>query len=210
MSKENPLRPQQDRDIGTTVAVIGGRRVTAYNEKLAFDILDQIAEGKTLNDICTIENGMPHRRTFRRWVVLHPPLAKAYREALLISASSLEEEALDIARTIRKNPGTSTDIRAAEVALNQFRWSATRRDPAKYGERGLINIAVPIQINTGLNLGEGAKANSETSSVYDIKASVPQEIVIEEDEIKLITSKSKRYGPRKRVLTPRVPKEVKK
>lgn len=209
--KPIPLQPTQDRTIGLPHTQVAGRWVTAYDEKIALSILDRLAEGQTLNEICTIKNAMPHKATFRRWVFLHPDLAKAYREAVQISATSLEEESLDLARAIRKRPGTAVDVRAGEVALGQLRWSAARRDPSKYGERTAVSIAVPIQINTGLNLGEGAGA-SVTPNIYEVKAQIPQEVVIEESAIKLIPPGKKydRKAPRKRVLTPRIPAEVKK
>ncbi len=202
-------------------------------DKEVLRILEKVAEGQTLNQICTLANAMPTRATFRRWCMLNPDLGKAYREATLISATALEEEAIDIARQIRANSGTGTEVRAAEVAMNQFRWSATRRDPAKYGERQQASIIVPIQINTNLNLGQDGDKPVEESNIYDIKAQVmlpvdeaydraegpppntvpeaPGEIVVPEkgaNSIKLVP-KSQRWdpkAPRKRVLTPRVPK----
>lgn len=150
--------------------------LSTYNPELALGIVERIAEGETLSAICVKGSGMPSRQTFHRWVVRYPELSRAYSAARELSAHSLEEEALDTARQLKgpdRKKLTPTEVRALDVAMNQLRWSASRRNPKVYSERGAISITVPIQINTSMDLGAGGNL----ADVYKVNARVelPQE-----------------------------------
>lgn len=145
---------------------------------MALAICERIAEGETLSAICSKGSGMPSRQTFHRWVVRYPELSRAYAAARELSAHSLEEEALDMARELKdpqkgRKKLTPSEVRAFDIAMNQLRWSAARRNPRVYSERGAINVTVPIQINTSLDLG----GPQQIENVYQLKAAVdvPQE-----------------------------------
>lgn len=163
-------QPRQDRDVLPRVG-LGTRFVTKYDPEKALRIIERVAEGETLNAICRGQPGMPHPTTFRRWMVNYPDLAKAYEVAIRISASSLEEEALDEARKIKASPKDGTHVRAAEVLIQQLRWSAERRDAAKFGQKAAVNIRVPVQIVTpiDLNLASGGESIPD---IYTIDAKV--------------------------------------
>lgn len=166
-----PDFPKQDEDLGLHRQRVGGRFVTAYDPGVALKVCELVAEGLTLSEICKPGGGMPHRQTFHRWVVADVELQKAYMAARELSAHSMEEEALDIARELRKEGDlSSAKVRAYDVAMNQLRWSASRRNPRVYSERGQLQITVPIQINTSLNLDEGPPPEqARTDNVYDVK-----------------------------------------
>lgn len=148
--------PGDDVEVGALVPTEkGASRVTAYDAKVAETILMKIADGATLREIAKIP-GMPTKSTIQRWIMKYPELAQAWKAAREMSASSLEEEALDMARVLKKQTGfTGTKVRAFEVAMNQFRWSAAHRDPATFGQTTQPNLVIPIQINTSLDLGDG-------------------------------------------------------
>lgn len=133
-------------------------------------IVEKIAEGQLLKDI-TKKPGMPNRTTFYRWVIKNPDLAQAYNAAIALSAHTLEEDALELARTIKGDTTASgTKVRAFEVAMAQFRWSAERRDPARYANRTAGTLVVPIQINTTLDLKGGISSENvyKVESVIDV------------------------------------------
>jgi hypothetical protein len=158
--------------------------LTKYTPERALDICEFVAEGGTLTDICTGKDGMPVRATFHRWCAQYPDLHKAYLAARELSALSLEEEALGLARKL-KNAGsdiTGVKVRAFEVAMAQFRWSAVRRDPKRYGQSAEKSSAVNIQINTTLDLGsDGAGPGLEGQAIYTVTAHVPAEPEATED-----------------------------
>lgn len=136
-------------------------------------VLEAIAAGDTLKDISQ-RPGFPTRDTFYKWMMLYPDLKLAYDAARELSALSLEEEALDMARTLKApNDFTGTKVRAYEVAMAQFRWSAERRDPSRYAGGQKTAVVVPIQINTTLDLGQqGGAAPAATRTTYDFAASI--------------------------------------
>lgn len=194
--------PQRERDAGFKRTEVGGRWLTSYDPHIALEMVERIAEGETLVQI-TKDKKFPTRGTFMKWMVRVPELREAYMAARELSALSMEEEAIENAREVRKNPGTAQAVRAAEIAINQLRWSASRRDPKNYGDKGLAATIVPVTIQTTLNLGEGTQqVGAEIPDIYTIditpKAEEPVRSLLD----------TKKEPPRgKRKLIPRVPVE---
>lgn len=168
--------PKQDARLGLAKEKIGGRFVTKYDPALALEILELVAQGKTINAICQPRSKFPHPVTFKRWVVNNPELARALDVARRMSAEAIEEEALDVARAIKQTQRDGTQVRAHEVLLQQLRWSAERRDPAKYGTRTPVSIRVPIQINTTLDMGKGEAEIGGAGDIYKITATTSKSV----------------------------------
>jgi hypothetical protein len=153
---------------------MSGTVAAGYNTDFAVKIMEGIAGGMTIGEILKQE-GMPSRATFYRWLVVYPELNKSYEAARELSAQSFEEEALDMARTLKgTNDFSGTKVRMYEVAMAQLRWSAARRDPKRYGAKQEASLVVPIQINTTLDMGNGAKTLEGTTispdNIYHIEA----------------------------------------
>ncbi len=158
LAKPGPDSPKQDRDVSPerqriTDLVRGDRVVTAYNRGMAIEMCELIADGRTLREICKPGAGFVSYWTFRRWCVEQPDLMAAYREARTLSAIAFEDESIEMARSIRDEPGSAQDVRAFDVAMNHLRWVAARRNPHLFSEKAAIKLTVPIQINTNLDLG---------------------------------------------------------
>lgn len=179
----------QDKAAGLKEGRIGGALVPGYDGEVAMKVMEAIAEGKTLVEVSKMQ-GMPSRATIYRWLAAYPDLAKAYEVAREISAQSFEEEALDMARTLKgDNDFTGVKVRMYEAAMGQFRWSAARRDPKRYGAKTEAALVVPIQINTTLDMGSGSGDRMPVTSdagdnIYSITASVegPDDIAEMVDE----------------------------
>lgn len=179
---------------------IGGRWQTSYDPHVALEIVERIAEGETLASI-TQDKKFPTRATFMKWLVRVPELREAYMAARELSALSFEEEAIDNARELRRSPGTAQAVRAADIAINQLRWSATRRDPKNYGDKGLAATIVPVTIQTTLNLGDGSKQiGAEIPDIYTIDITP-----VEAPPVRSLLDTKKEPPPGKRKLTPRLP-----
>lgn len=204
--------PKQDRLLGLPRERIPGgpgkpdRFVTAYDPGIALAIVEKVAEGELLKNICTIENGFPSKQTFLKWVSREPELAKAYQAAMAISALSFEEEAIDEARKSYKSPGTAQAVSAAGKLIDQLRWSAARRNPQHYGDKSQTQVVVPVHISTSLNLGEGSTQQvvEEIPDIYTLSIEAPAV----EDDAKPLLPDRRQIGPRKTVLTPRVPMDA--
>lgn len=148
------------------------RTTSEYSAATALSICQAVAEGNTLTDIVKRED-MPARATIYRWFVVFPEFKEAFDRAKTLSAFSYEEKALEVADLLTKpNDFSSTRIKAFEVALAQWRWTAARRDAATYGGNVQGNQAMAVQINTNLNLGqmEGTTSAVNSENIYKFTA----------------------------------------
>src|SRR3990172_526381 len=195
--------PAQDRAVSPVRErlldpVRGDRVVTAYNPMMAVEMCERIADGFTLRELCAPGNGFVSYYTFRRWCLLQPELALAYREARTLSAINFEEESIDMAREIRTDPGSAQRVRAFDVAMNHLRWVAARRNPQLFSEKAAIKLTVPIQINTNLDLGGSLMdqtLDKSGKSTYTLEATVME---LEQDvDAKPLLEGGKQPRPRK-------------
>ena len=172
-----------------------------------YDVCEAVAFGADLDECCQ-RPGFPARETFIGWLMRDPQVALVYQRAREVSAYALEDEALALARQRVRAPKSSLDLRAAEVLIQQIRWAAAKRNPQVFSEKSAVNVTVPIQINTSLDLGRGAaEGTAEFPNIFELKAEVAREIETTADpETPVLESgefrKRKKPGPRKRVLEP--------
>lgn len=176
-----------------------GRFLTTYSPEVGLALVERISQGETLSKLLDGScRSYPSRPTFYKWLIAHPDLAKAYYLARELSAQSFEDEALDMAREIKRSPGDGTKVRAFSVALDQLRWSASKRDPGRFGQQSNVQIRVPVQINTTLDLGSegGGGSTAEHPNIYQIDAAVRVEGIPQD------TPGMEASTARKRVLVP--------
>jgi hypothetical protein len=95
-------------------------RPSEFSDETAAKILELLAGGTSLRDLCQIE-GMPHRSTIHRWVLNHPQFDAAYKLARELGAESLAEQALEAALTV-----TEETSRAGRLKWDALRWHAGR------------------------------------------------------------------------------------
>lgn len=155
----------------------------AYTAEIALKICELIAEGKTMVDICASDD-MPARKTVYEWLTRYPKFFDAYERAKELSAQSLEEEALLMARTLKNaHDFTGTKVQAYNIAMGQLRWSAARRDKNRYGQSTpSVSTTIPIVINTSLNLGQEGPPSETEQSIYTINVEVPTSQLQDEEE----------------------------
>lgn len=161
-----------DEDETEVVVEKKAKTPVQYSYEVAEGILIAIAEGKTLTAIVKLP-GMPARNTIYKWLTLYPKFSDAFERAKTVSAQSFEDEALTIARNLAgPNDYTGTKVSALNYAMQQLRWSAARRDPDRYGQRADATAAIPITINTTLNLGQDGQPppTDEKKSIWTVEA----------------------------------------
>ena len=100
-------------------------------------IIDRVAGGEALKDICTAADAPCARSTFYVEVAKAPDLAIAYDLARAARSLPIEEEILEITDRVLGRPGAGEKIdpRAAQVALNAKMWLLERMDPRRFGSR---------------------------------------------------------------------------
>lgn len=166
-------RPQRERETLNLPAIKhGGRYFTKYDPEVALDIVARLSEGELLSKI-TSPDATPltiTRSTFLRWVATVPELQTAYSAALQLSAHAFEEKAIDKAEKTAALPGSPQNVSAASLLVGQYRWSAARRNPTRYSDKGNTQIVVPVNINTTLDLGSLKQTSDvEVPDIYTIK-----------------------------------------
>lgn len=164
---------------------VKGRFFTKYNPQIALDIVERIADGELLSKI-TAKDAEPltvTKQTFLRWVATVPELSTAYSAAMQISAHAFEEKAIDYAERTAKLPGSPQNVSAASLLISQYRWSAARRNPTRYSDKGNTQIVVPVNINTTLNMGDQRQTvDVEVPNIYTISVPVKEDKPIIEGE----------------------------
>lgn len=153
-----------------------------YTPSRAARVLELVAEGRSPREVAAIleaeEPGIGFSiHTINNWRISYKEFGLLYEDAWAASAQNLEGEALDIARELIAEGAahTGTGVKAREVAMNQMKWSAGRRDRRRYGDTAQTVSIVPIQINTTLNLGDGAELGSQTATPYEVAARIEKE-----------------------------------
>lgn len=207
---------KQDKGAGLVPTRAGKHRMAAYDPLVLLKVLERIAQGELLIDL-EKEPGFPRRLTIMQWVMADGAAARAFAAAVEMSAMAMEEKAIQMGRQIAADPGTGTKVRAFEVAMNQLRWSASRRNPKKFGEQRQTTIVVPVTINTSLPLGEASvgTGTEDHPNIYQIDAKVVLEGTNEEEALEAAAAldpeekfmdydyePTKPQGPQKPVLVP--------
>lgn len=203
---------KQDAGAGLEPTRIGRHRIAKYDPLVLLKVLERIAGGDLLIDL-EKEPGYPRRLTIMQWIMADGAAARAFQAAVEMSAMAMEEKAIQMGKEIAGAPGSGTRVRAFEVAMNQLRWSASRRNPKKFGEQRSTTVVVPVTINTSLPLG-GASVGTGTEdhpNIYQIEAKV----VVEDEETAIVEAAETNpdepfidydpepdHGPRKVVLVP--------
>lgn len=198
-------RPNRERNELKLPAIEtkGGRWFTKYNPDIALDIVEKIADGELLSKI-TAKDALPltvTKQTFLRWVSSVPELQTAYSAALQLSAHSFEEKAIDKAEKVALNPGTPQNVSAASLLISQYRWSASRRNPTRYSDKGNTQIVVPVNINTTLDMGSNTQSvDVEVPNIYTISIARPDEKEIVEGEFSEVDERSDELSPQSKEI----------
>lgn len=75
-------------------------------------------------------------------------------------------------------------MRATEALASQLRWSAEKRNPQVYAKQQAVNLSVPIQINTSLDMGgSSGTGTAEFPNIYAIEAQTVQYVDVTPDDV---------------------------
>lgn len=191
---------KKERQMGLEITRVEDLRIPVFDPVLMLKVALEVAKGELLKNVL-MKPGMPSMSTVQHWISIEPTAARALKSARELSAMAFEEEAIEIGRTRAKDPGTGQKVRAAEVLMNQLRWSAGRRDPKNFGDQSTTRIVVPVHITTPLPLTEEAAVEAGEKAevnIYDVEAKVvvpadPDNLLIDQDpDAELVPIKEKK------------------
>jgi hypothetical protein len=81
---------------------------------------------------------MPHIATIMRWLIVHVEFREQYVRARESSADHFAEKVVDISEGVLD---FRYDASAARVAMDGFKWAASKQQPRKYGDNRHIDLS---------------------------------------------------------------------
>jgi hypothetical protein len=125
-------RQDDAREPGASTSIAKPRgRPPLYSPALAEEVLRRMEGGENISDICA-DPAMPSWPTLIKWRRTNEDFSTQYARARQSSAEALEYRALDEAYR-----ATPENAHAARLVVDTIKWSAAKRDPAKYADKQL-------------------------------------------------------------------------
>lgn len=106
-----------------------GGRPSLYTPEIAEQILQEIAGGKDLIQVCS-QPGMPSRWAVNRWLDSVPGFATQYARAREMLADLELHRLKEIAESC-----TEENVNSTRVKLNHFQWRLMKIAPRTYGDK---------------------------------------------------------------------------
>jgi hypothetical protein len=123
-----------------------------YTDKIAAEILDRLADGITLTNICE-DNHLPSRITVWRWTQGRNGAPEEFRgrylEARTAQADKYFDEIMHVARETMAAP-SSDRANANRLFVDATKWSLAKMRPNVYGDQARLHVgadseAPPVQ-----------------------------------------------------------------
>lgn len=119
-------------------------RKVHYSPEIVEQVCEHLQAGMTLREVGKLD-GMPNRSTLYKWCEKHDGLAARIAHARNLGFDERAERAVEEART-------ATDPVRGRLAFDAERWLLSKMNPARYGERQLVQSEIsgphgkPIEI----------------------------------------------------------------
>jgi hypothetical protein len=117
-------------------------RPSSYNDDIATNILEQVADGLSMRTICESED-MPCARTVYRWLLDNDAFRQRYARAKDMQAEGMFEKITEI---VQKVEDGTIDPQQARVAIDAIKWQAGKLKPSKYSDKIQIDQDTNITI----------------------------------------------------------------
>lgn len=111
-----------------------------FSQEVFDEICEQIADGKSLRDICKSDN-MPNKSTVFRWLAQDEKLRDQYALAREEQGESHADEIVAIA-----DKATPEDVQVAKLRIDARKWTASKLTPKKYGDKLDLNHSGGVKI----------------------------------------------------------------
>ena len=106
-----------------------------YSEEVTQKICDELANGKSLRQICAQE-GMPVVGAVCKWLAIYPEFHIEYAKAREAQAEYYADEIVDIA-----DNATLEEVQKAKLQIDSRKWVASKLKAKKYGDASLLKLA---------------------------------------------------------------------
>lgn len=149
-------------------------RPTSYTKDKADEICKMLADGITLQTICTLPE-MPDRQTVHNWMKSHPDFFDAYTYARQLQADTFAEMVLSEAFN-------SHDAQIGRLRIDALKWTASKLAPKKYGDK----IEVESNSQQNFKISFSVPDRNTQDSLQDLQAlpeAAPQIIDIQPEAV---------------------------
>lgn len=129
---------------------MGPGRPSAYTQKLADYICEELASGRTLRDVCR-DDSLPSEMTVRRWALQnYNGFSSQYDEARKIGYLSMADELFEIAddgsndwmiKNEPENPGYAINgehVSRSRLRLDTRKWALAKALPKIFGDKTVV------------------------------------------------------------------------
>lgn len=115
-------------------------RPTIYTKELADRICSELAEGRSLRNVCEDE-GMPNKSTVFNWLRSNKDFQDQYALAKEQGTDAWNEEladlgdtAIDLAQTVNEKAASAV-VQAVKLKADNLKWAMSKMKPKKYGDK---------------------------------------------------------------------------
>lgn len=109
-------------------------RPSAFAQKTADHICEQMAEGRSLRNVIKSDEGMPALSTVFKWLKDVPEFSEQYARARDLQAEALFEELGEVAEAAL-NAETAVEVQARRLIVETHKWRLSKIVPKKYGDK---------------------------------------------------------------------------
>lgn len=123
-------------------------RPSAFTEELVQHICEELANDRSVKDICENDEGMPHLTTVQRWIQKDSEFAISIARAREHGAERVFDDIRDIEEKVLRGELNSDQAR---VVISAKQWRAGKMKPKKYGDIKQLEVSggqTPIQVQT--------------------------------------------------------------
>lgn len=109
-------------------------RPSAFTQKAADHICEQMAEGRSLRNVIKTDEGMPALSTVFKWLKDVPEFSEQYARARDLQAEALFEELGEVAEAAL-NAETAVEVQARRLIVETHKWRLSKIVPKRYGDK---------------------------------------------------------------------------
>ncbi len=136
-----------------------GRKPMKYDEAVALEVCERIANGESLEDICE-DPRVPSEMTIRRWMAAQPTFREAYARA---REQQMEKWADDVIRIADDASGDYVDrvgkdgvvervvdpetVQRSKLRIDTRKWLMSKLAAARYGDRVDVNVSGSVEVS---------------------------------------------------------------
>lgn len=149
-------------------------RPSLYTEEIAESILDRLAAGESLAEVCRTK-GFPNERTVRGWTVddVHDFAPRYWRARMIQAHGWLDEirEELDRPLEAADPKALNAEVQLRRLKVDTLKWGLAKLLPANFGDRLRIDGRTEVRVtvvppilrasDTGARVLPAAPANGE-------------------------------------------------